>query len=397
MTTASFDASETYLLAEGNSEESQKIKAATILDGLSGDLSAEVTARQNADSTLQDNINAEANARAAAINALDADQSGGDGKFIESISQTNGVISAMARSFGSIEKSNAYPVPGGSIYLYMQAKQAHSIMRIEPKDITEYYEDGTFWKRLTGTDGFELFEDIYAGDFFQMSRAITCKDSYDGTQGTSWVTIAEIDGLMYQGNPQYITAHHVVMVPGKGISTSEPNHFGRHAMNDSNTTANGYAGSKMHTEIIGPVTSTGSTASGATINEQLYAEFGSHLQTTGELLSVAMDPNAINRFGNAGGASSSWNWQSCQAVLLSEIEVYGSEVWSSSGYDTGTAKKQFAAFKHPLIQNNRLSWYWLKNVASAADFCYVNDYGGADSGGAGSVNVYVRPRFVLAA
>ena len=279
---------------------------------------------------------------------------------------------------------------------YAVVEPVHNILRIEPKDLTDYYNDGTLWKRLNGTDGFKLFEDIYAGDYFQMSRAITCMDSYDSTQGTSWVTIAEINGLMYQGYPQYMTAHHLVMVPGKGIDVSEPNHFGRHAMNDSHTTAGAYAGSKMYTDVIGAVVSAGSTASGATINQQLYAEFGSHLQTTGELLSTVMDSGAINRFGNAGGASSSWDWRLCQAVLLSEIEVYGSVVWSSSGYDTGTAKKQFAAFRHPLIQNNRHSYYWLKDVASAAYFCGVSDGGHADYHNAVDAHFYVRPRFVLA-
>ena len=335
--------------------------------------------------------------RAFFASILNCENVGGSGKFIESISQNNGIITALAKDFGQVARGFAVPATGETIYLYLQSAFSHKIMRLVPKDITSYYQDGTLWKRLTGTGGFQLYEDIYAGDYFQMSRGITCPDSYGEAVGTSWVTIAEIDGLMYQGSPRYMTAHHLVMVPGKGVSTLEPNHFGRHAMNDSNTTANGYVGSKMHTEVLGAVTTTGSTASGATINEQLYAEFGSHLQTTSELLSNAMDSSAVNRFGNAGGASSNWGWTDCQAVLLGEIEVYGAEVWSSSGYDTGMAKKQFAAFKHPLIQNNRTSYYWLKTVASAAYFCLVHHFGYAYYSGAGYAAGCVRPRFVLAA
>ena len=37
---------------------------------------------------------------------------------------------------------------------------SHNIPRLVPKDITSYITDGTFWKRLAGTDGFALFEDI---------------------------------------------------------------------------------------------------------------------------------------------------------------------------------------------------------------------------------------------
>lgn len=391
----------TSLVAAINEVDSHADTNASEIGTLSSLTTTDRTDIVSAINEVKSDVNNEAIARDTAItnaiNALDASEVGGSGKYIESVSQTNGVISATEKSFGSIAKSNAFPVPGGSIYLYMQDVLSHKIMRLSPKDISAYYNDGTLWKRLNGTDGYTLFEDIYAGDYFQMSRAITCPNSTDGTSGTSWVTIAEIDGLMYQGYPQWMTAHHLVMVPGKGIDTSEANHFGRHAMNDSNTTTNAYKGSKMFTDVIGTPVSAGSTASGATINQQLYAEFGSHLQTTGELLSAAMDSGATNRFGNAGGASSSWDWTLCQAVLLSEIEVYGSIIWSSSGFDTGTAKKQFAAFKHPLVQNNRTSYYWLKDVASAADFCYVYGRGYARCGDAGDTGCYIRPRFVLAA
>ena len=50
---------------------------------------------------------------------------------------------------------------------------SHNIPRLVPKDITAYITDGTFWKRLAGTDGYALFEDIYCGDYFKMSRAIS--------------------------------------------------------------------------------------------------------------------------------------------------------------------------------------------------------------------------------
>ena len=50
---------------------------------------------------------------------------------------------------------------------------SHNIPRLVPKDITAYITDGTFWKRLAGTDGYALFEAIYGGDYFKMSRAIS--------------------------------------------------------------------------------------------------------------------------------------------------------------------------------------------------------------------------------
>ena len=266
------------------------------------------------------------------------------------------------------------------------------------KDITAYVTDGTLWQRLNGTNGFSLFEDIYAGDYWQMSRAISApnQDSQYAVTGSQWVTIAGINTLRGNGDNISMDYNHLVMIPGKGETGSF--HFGRKRMNPTNTTEGGYVASEMHTATFGEVVNAGSTAEGATINQQLYAEFGSHLKTTRELLSNAMTSTLTNRFGSAGGASSGWGWYSCQACLMSEVEVYGSTVWSSSGYDTGSACKQLPlfAFSKKAI-NNRSSWYWLKDVASSARFARVGGNGTANCYSASSTDVCVRPRFVLGA
>ena len=274
----------------------------------------------------------------------------------------------------------------------------HNIPRKEPKDITSYVTDGSIYKRLNGTDGYSLYEDLYVGDYFQMSRAISAynqNSQYQAT-GTDYVTIAGIDWYMRDGDAD-LNYHHLVMVPGKGFDTSGAQHFGRSRMNSSNDTTGGYVASEMHTTTIGAVASSGSTASTATINQQLYAEFGSHLKTTKELLSNAMDSSRYNRFGQASGATSGWAWTACQAVLMSEIEVYGSIVFSSSGQDSGNACRQLPLFAHSKVaQNNRSAWYWLKDIASAADFCLCGSSGGAAYDNASRANLYVRPRFILA-
>lgn len=273
---------------------------------------------------------------------------------------------------------------------------SHNIPRNVPKDITSYVADGTLWQRLNGTNGFSLFEDIYVGDYIKMSRDITCPNSTDGTTGSQYVTIAGIDTLWCNGDNIIIDYHHLVMVPGQGFGGTQ--HFGRHAMNGSNTTVGGYAGSVMNTSVLGAVVSEGSTASGATINQQLYAEFGGHLKTTRELVSISINETGMNRFGSATGCSSNWGWGSYQSILLSEVETYGSIVWSSSGYDTGNAKMQLPLFANSReAMNNRSSYYFLKDVASASSFCHCDSYGAASSSYAGRSLHYVRPRFVIAA
>lgn len=272
----------------------------------------------------------------------------------------------------------------------------HNIPRNVPKDITSYVEDESLWDRLNGTNGYELYEDIYVGDYWQMSRAIS---AYEQTQtyqttGSEYVTIAGIDWYMQSGDTA-LTAHHLVMVPGQGFGGTQ--HFGTSRMNSSNSTSGGYVGSEMFTTTIGDVATSGSTETTATINEQLYAEFGSHLQTTSEQLSNAIDSSRYNRFGTASGATSGFAWTSCQAVLMSEIEVYGSIVFSSSGLDSGTACRQLPLFAHSkLAQNNRSTYYWLKDVVSAERFCCCNNGGNAYYHYANSVTISVRPRFILA-
>ena len=274
----------------------------------------------------------------------------------------------------------------------------HNIPRTTPKDITTYYNDGSLWKRLNGTDGYSLFEDIFVGDYFKMSRPISAKNansSYQAT-GSQYVTIAGIDSLSGNGDNISMQYHHLVMVPGQGFGGTQ--HFGRSAMNNSNTTAGGYKGSVMNNTVIGPVTSSGSTAADATINQQLYAEFGSHLKTTRELISNGINQSGVNRFGDASGCSNNWEWVSMQAILMSEVEVYGSAVWSSSGYDTGNANHQFELFANSKAAiNNRSAYYWLKDVASASRFCHCDSYGNADCNDASNASIYVRPRFVLGA
>ena len=284
---------------------------------------------------------------------------------------------------------------------YQNVKLMHNIPRLVPKDITSYFTDGTFYKRLAGTDGFELFEDLYVGDYAKMSRAISAyeRTGQYQTTGSQYVTIAGLD--MHYGDGDggdsvsALTYHHADMVAGQGFGGTQ--HFGSSRMNDSNTTVGGYVGSEMHTTTIGAVTSSGSTASTATINQQLYAEFGSHLKTQRCLLSNAMTSTNYNRFGTAGGAASGWAWTSVQAVLLSEIECYGSTVWSSSGYDTGNGNKQLPLFAHAKqAMNNRTAYYWLRDIASSAHFCTCSGDGVAAYLGASYASLYVRPRFILA-
>lgn len=280
----------------------------------------------------------------------------------------------------------------------INSKSNYNIPRLVPKDITSYYKDGSLWKRLDGTGGYSLYQDIYAGDYFQMSRVISAKnpDTAQQINGTDWVTIASIGGLAHNGDNIDLTPNHLVMVPGKGFGGTQ--HFGKSRMNQTNTTDGGYKASEMNTKILGAIATAGSTAADATINQQLYAEFGTHLKKTRELVTNKINATGISRYGSNNGCSNGWEWIDAQAILMSEVELYGSIVWSSSGWDTGNANHQFELFANSKSAiNNRTAWYWLKDVASASEFCHCNDLGHANRRVASYASSYVRPRFVIAA
>lgn len=90
------------------------------------------------------------------------------------------------------------------------------------------------------------------------------------------------------------------------------------------------------------------------------------------------------------GASNSWAWETVELQLMSEVQVYGSTVWSSSAYDVGCDNKMLPVFKfiNP-IQFGR-SFYWLSSVVSSTVFANCNTSGNAGNGGA-SFAASVRP------
>lgn len=266
------------------------------------------------------------------------------------------------------------------------------------KDITSYFTDGTLWNRIKGTGYPYPYYDIQPGDYIDMGRAVTAPNVQEAetvTPGSRYVTVVSLGGLYGNGDSSVVNYEHLVMVPGQGLGGTQ--HFGKHRMNSTNTTEGGYVGSEMFTSVLGEVAETSSTEEGATINQQLKAIFGEHLKTTREYLANAINGTLVNRYGSATGAASGWEWKSVQACLMSEIEVYGSIVWSSSAYNTGTACKQFELFAmSKRAINNRSAWYWLKDVVSSSNFARVDNVGHAYYGGASSAGYYVRPRFIIA-
>lgn len=219
------------------------------------------------------------------------------------------------------------------------------------------------------------FNDIYVGDYFTIP--------YDGSNKI--IRIAGFD-IYYNTGSVRLTSHHIVCVPDSNLTTAKMNSTNTTGVseNEENTSDyGGFLGSDMW-NITLPI-----------VNANLESVFGGHLLSHKEWLSSSVDSNAISSgFSSWKGASNNCQWVDCKAVLMSEVEVYGSRIFSSSGFDIGIAKSQLPLFSiEPRYLNNN-QWYWLRGVASSTYFCGCNDLGNASCGSA-SIDVGVRPRFLV--
>jgi hypothetical protein len=107
-----------------------------------------------------------------------------------------------------------------------------------------------------------------------------------------------------------------------------------------------------------------------------------------KIYSNAVNQNGYNKRGEASGCSSGWGWVTDQYIsALSEVQVYGGTVWSSSGYDTGEACRQldvFQKYSHTEIFGDE--YPWLRDVVSASTAAYARSDGRATSGAASNAN-----------
>ena len=241
------------------------------------------------------------------------------------------------------------------------------------KNLTNVYTVDEICQRISaGT-----FEDLYVGDYFDIS--ITT--DLGGTETVRCI-LAGFDIFWNNGDTAF-TKHHAVIVPKDCFKTKSK-------MNDTNVTTGGYVGSAMYTTVL-PV-----------YQAALQKALNNHILSHRELLTTAVSTTGNSNAG-AGltGYASNWVWKDCLIRLMSEIQVYGSTVLSSSFYDTGNANIQFPLFRLApnlkvagLGHNGSRMWYWLSAVVSAAAFAGCANYGS-------SVNLFaagdggVRPYFCI--
>ena len=199
------------------------------------------------------------------------------------------------------------------------------------------------------------FEDLFIGDYWTIN-------------GVNW-RIAAFDYYLASDMPD----HHVVIVPDTALYSA--------VMNDSSTTAGGYAGSQMRTTNL------------ATAKTTINNAFGSdHILTFAESL-----VNAVS-----SGLPSGISTYECTVELMTERQVYGSPIFSGCPWGSSTVpalntkdRTQFPLFAlNPYMAS--LSWYWLRDIVSDSNFAGSN---GSTAGfaSAGYADGGVRPYFCIKA
>ena len=199
------------------------------------------------------------------------------------------------------------------------------------------------------------FKGLFIGDYWTINSII--------------YRIAAFDYYLNTGDAN-CTKHHIVIVPDTALYNA--------VMNDTNTTAGGYVGSKMYTEGLEQAKTTIKAAfSGHVLSHRIYLT------------------NAVT-----DGHPSAGVWYDSEVDLMNEQMVYGGAIiepfadGSTVYTNYRVEKSQLPLFAHdPSRICNRATW-WLRDVVSASHFAGVSYSGSADCLGAGS-SYGVRPAFCI--
>ena len=255
------------------------------------------------------------------------------------------------------------------------------------KDITEYLENGKLFDMIKSGK----FDDIYVGDYIISNT----KDKW--SKNIVWL-IADLDNYWNQGDKgDTLTKHHATIIPSYKLEDDR--------MNPTNSTKAGASG-VSGAESFGAYK--GSEMYQTTLNT-IYSKYiepdfckdnsNCHVIKYQNLVSTDVDDTRINQWGLSNGASSNWSWEDRYLDLMSEANVYGTVIVSSSIHDIGLDNRQYAIFQlRPELINQDLAgnryWYWLKAVADSTYFAGVGSNGIAANDNSNSYGG-VRPRFLI--
>ena len=205
------------------------------------------------------------------------------------------------------------------------------------------------------------FQDLYIGDYWVIN-------------GVTW-RIAAFDYWLNCGDAN-CTTHHVVIVPDSALVSGQ--------MNKTNITTGAYIGSDFYTG------NNGNTSKTQAYNKVKAAFSESHILSHREHLQNSVSGNYEN-----GGT-----WYDSTMQLMSEIMVYGHNIFHGSAMNNGTSipnhyvidKTQLPLFAMQPSRICNRGYWWLRDVVSSTVFAYVSNSGYARYDGA-SNSLGIRPAF----
>ena len=213
------------------------------------------------------------------------------------------------------------------------------------------------------------FHDMFIGDYFSIN-------------GSNYV----IAGINYKKGHGDTTplGNHLVLMPSDWSKTPtqilNPNGKDTHYMQDTDTTAGGFAGTKLYKTYL------------PQIQTKLESDFGNHLITFKTIVSTHVDDS---------GAPDQGEWRDAKAGIPNEVMIYGTTLngnnKNTSWYNVGDENSQL-----PLMRlndsercNNRAGAFWLRDIHSASEFARAAYFGGAHWDSASSPWDGVRAFFLI--
>ena len=268
-------------------------------------------------------------------------------------------------------------------YTDEQVKEVlQKILPDTPEAHNNFYRGKVLTDEYSLNDIYEMVEarnyhDIFVGDKIIVEMGKIPKTNYAG--GTTTFLVAEIESHWNYGDDNKLPLNkgHLLLIPQNTLGVAKMN---------NNTQDGAYEGSEMNRTIMEEVQGVLENAFG---NE--------HILTAKEILTDSIDPNYLSKgVPNQKGCSDTWAWYEKKCRLMTELEVYGSSCFSSSGYDDAGLSHQISLFRlnHKAI-SIRESW-WLSSVSYSNSFCLVCSLGNVNRDNAAGPSSYgVRPRFII--
>ena len=213
------------------------------------------------------------------------------------------------------------------------------------------------------------FHDMFIGDYFSIN-------------GSNYV-IAGINYKRHHGDNMDL-GNHLVLMPQDWSKTPTqtlgPDGKTTHYMNDTDTTAGGFAGSKLYKTYL------------PQIQTKLESDFGAHLMTFRTVVSTHVDDS---------GAPDQGEWRDAKVSIPNEVMIYGTTLngnnKNNSWYNIGDENSQLPLMRLNDAERNfnRIGAIWLRDIHSTSEFAFASDIGDACWSSASAPWTGVRAFFLI--